>query len=236
MDNPKMGLSAFALKIIAIITMTFCHIAQAFGTSMPIYLQLPLYAVGGLTFPIMAYLMIEGYKKTSNVKKYMMRLLFFGLIALVPYVLASGRIALNILFTFLFGLICLYLHDKMKNKTAFWFCFAGITIFTIFCDWAVVGVPMILMFGIIKKPKLRIILPIIITSLVMTLSTILMNDGGGIELLLSVGFNVVVLCSIPLLQAYNGKRGYSPRSLRYLFYVYYPAHLIVIAVIKLLLP
>ena len=224
----KLGLSAFSLKIIAIVTMTCNHIAHGFENQLPIYLLIPLYIVGGLTFPIMAYLMIEGYQKTSNIKKYMLRLLIFGLIAVFPFILVFKALVLNVLFTFLFGLICLYLHDKIKKKALFWLCFAGFTLITLLCDWTLVGVPMIVLFGILKDKTRRIVITTVISALVLTLLEIAFGDGWGMKMMLDIGFSIFVLCSMPLLWAYNGKKGYSPRSLRYLFYIYYPAHLLVI--------
>jgi len=224
----KFEISAFSLKIIAIIAMTFNHIAHAFMDVLPIYLLAPLYVAGGLTFPIMAYLMIEGYHKTSNIKKYMLRLLVFALIAVFPFFLVFRVSVLNVLFTFLLGLICLFLHDRMKKKALFWLCFAGIVAVTLFCDWPLLGVPMIIMFGLIKKPRLRIVLTTAIVSLAMIALVVLSGAGWGRQLFLDIGFNIAILATIPLLFAYGGKRGYSPRSLRYLFYIYYPAHLLVI--------
>ena len=225
----KFGLSAFTLKIIAIITMTCNHIAHGFADQLPIYLLVPLHVVGGLTFPIMAYLMIEGYQKTSNIKKYMLRLLIFGLVAIVPFALVFKAMVLNVLFTFLFGLICLYLRDIMKKKVLFWLCFAAIVLLTLFCDWTIVGVPMIVLFGIIKDKKLRIVLTTVVAAVALTLLELIFGDGWGLTMMLDIGFSIFVLFSMPFLWAYNGKKGYSPKSLRYLFYIFYPAHLAVIA-------
>ncbi|WP_263008659.1 TraX family protein [Pseudobutyrivibrio xylanivorans] len=38
----------------------------------------------------------------------------------------------------------------------------------------------------------------------------------------------------PLLKAYNGQRG-NMRNMKYLFYIYYPAHLILCGIIRILL-
>ena len=233
--SQKFEISAFSLKIIAIIAMTFNHIAHAFIDVLPVYLLAPLYVAGGLTFPIMAYLMIEGYHKTSNLKKYMLRLLIFALIAVFPFFLVFKVSVLNVLFTFLLGLICLYLHDRMKNRALFWLFFVVIVAVTLFCDWPLLGVPMILMFGLIKKPGLKIVLTTVIVSLMMIALVVLMSGDQNSHIWLDIGFNIVILATIPLLFAYNGKRGYSPRTLRYLFYIYYPAHLFVIGGIAWLL-
>ena len=231
----KLKLDAFVLKVIAIIAMTCNHIAHGFMDYLPIYILAPIYVVGGLTFPIMAFLLSEGYRKTRNVKRYMLRLLVFGLIALVPFAYAIKEIRFNVLITLLLGLICLYLNDNMKNRVLFWLSFVGIVVFTVLCDWSIVGVPMIFMFGTIKDPKKKLLLPILATVLITALSLILIIAEWDTQEYLDLGFTAVILGVIPLLSAYNGERGYSPPSLRYMFYIYYPAHLIVIWGIKLLM-
>ena len=220
-------MSAFKLKIIAITAMTCNHIAHAFDGYLPVYLHALLYVAGGLTFPIMACLMIEGYQKTSSIKKYMLRLLVFGVLAVFPFILVFKVPMLNVLFTFLFGLICLYLRDRMKSRAMFGLCFTGIVCFTVFCDWPFVGVIMIMMYGTLKTPNLRLFLTASMPLLILVPLQILVS-GWSTALLPDIGFSLVVFGSIPLLMAYNGERGYSPRSLRYLFYIYYPAHLLVI--------
>ena len=233
----KFEIDSFILKIIAICAMTFNHIANVFGEALPMGFRVPFYAIGGLTFPIMAFSIVEGYHKTSNVKKYMLRILIFGLIALFPFFWAIGY-SLNVLFTLLLGLVCLYLRDHMKNKNVFWLCFAGIVIFTILCDWALLGVSLIMAFGTVKGEKRRIILPVIAVSvagIAITSSLAILNNTGYIQILLDACFFLVCLGVIPLLMSYHGKRGYSPRSLRYLFYIYYPVHLAVLAGINWLI-
>ena len=230
-------ISAFALKIIAISAMTFNHIANVFEDTLAPAIRVPFYAIGGLTFPIMAFMIVEGYHKTSNIKKYTLRLLIFGLIALIPFFLALGG-RLNVLFTLLLGLITLIIRDRMKNKTMFWFCVAGITLFTIFSDWSFIGVPLILAYGSVKGERRKIVLPVIAVSIVgIAISAIFSYILGRepLQYILDGSFFLVCLGAIPLLLSYKGARGYSPPSLRYLFYIYYPAHLLVIAGIAWLL-
>ena len=230
----KYEISAFALKIIAILTMTCNHIANVFGESLPMGVRFPLYAIGGLTFPIMAFLIVEGYHRTSNLQKYMQRLLLFGLLSLFPFFWTLGE-SLNVLFTLLLGLVCLSLRDRMKNKPMFWVCFTGIVFSTVFCDWSLIGVPLIFAYGTVKGEKRRIILPAAAATafgllLIATMSLFFERDS--ILILMDCAFSLAGLVVIPLLLSYHGKRGYSPPELRYLFYVYYPAHLLVITGIK----
>ena len=71
----RMGyLSGFALKIIAIITMTCDHIAENWWYECEeIWVMLPVYMrmIGKLTFPILVYLFAEGYYHTRDRWKYL---------------------------------------------------------------------------------------------------------------------------------------------------------------------
>ena len=68
------NLDAYKLKWIAIIAMALNHMVIAWWAAIPLWLAFPMYAVGGVTFPIMGYFVVEGYKHTSNFKKYILRL------------------------------------------------------------------------------------------------------------------------------------------------------------------
>lgn len=76
-------------------------------------------AVGRLAFPIFAFLLVEGYRHTSDIRKYFIRLFLFALISEVPFDLAStGQVfdlqKQNIFFTLAAGLIVLYLGKVAK--------------------------------------------------------------------------------------------------------------------------
>ena len=227
------GINASTLKMIAIIGMTMDHIGTVFLAQLPSWAQCILFAPGGLTFPIMAFLLTEGYRHTSDYQKYRNRLLLFALISFVPFAWAFLPF-FNVMFTLLLGLITIYLYDNMKNRTAFWFAFAGITLLTTFCDWAWAGVPMILCYHTISNPRKRLIVPVLIAwGLV-----------GGVSLLRALGNSEFVLMSVLpnllyafvgctatnfLLQQYNGEKG---NSSKYFFYIYYPVHLVVLSLIR----
>ena len=109
------NLDAYKLKWIAVIGMFFNHAVIALSEIIPYWLQFPLYAVGGLTFPIMAFFVVEGYKHTSSVKRYLLRLLIIGVIAQVPHLFVFRAFALNIIFTIIMGIFALLLYDKMQR-------------------------------------------------------------------------------------------------------------------------
>jgi len=71
-----LSLEAYKLKWIAIIGMPLNHMVFALWEILPMWLKFPLFAAGGVTFPIMAYFVVEGYRHTSNLKRYLSALLW----------------------------------------------------------------------------------------------------------------------------------------------------------------
>ena len=230
------GLNASVLKVIAIVGMTFNHIGNAFLEQLPPLPECLLFLPGGLTFPIMAYLLTEGYRLTSDVKKYALRLLTFALISFVPFVWALFPM-FNVLFTLLLGLIVIYLYDNMKNRVGFWLAFAGITLLTTFCDWPWIGVPMVLCYHVIKQPVKRVFVPVAMTWVLMTAMSFIelfsVPEKQFIDILPALLYTWIgCTATIFLLLRYNGEKGSMPK---YFFYIYYPGHLLVIALIYMLL-
>ena len=90
-------MDAYKLKWIAVICMILNHMALAWYEILPAWLLFPLCAAGGVTFVIMAFFVVDGYKYTSNLKKYFLRLLVFGIIAqaFYPMALRAGAQILN---------------------------------------------------------------------------------------------------------------------------------------------
>ena len=114
-------MSAFVLKIIALISMACDH------TSYLIYGKFSfLNYIGRLAFPIFAFQISEGYIHTNNLKKYFMRLFLFALISQIPFSLFRSSyisgFGLNIFFTLFLGLGAIKIFDvfyKLEYKEKF---------------------------------------------------------------------------------------------------------------------
>jgi hypothetical protein len=111
----KNGLSSFALKSIAIVSMSTDHAGVALFPE-----QLWMRAVGRLAFPIFAFLLCEGYSHTRSVRRYAVRLGVFALISEIPFDLMGGGNLFdpghqNIFFTLLIGLLTIYGIDKLRD-------------------------------------------------------------------------------------------------------------------------
>ncbi|MCL2195912.1 MAG: conjugal transfer protein TraX, partial [Oscillospiraceae bacterium] len=224
---------------------------------IPTWLAIPMYAAGGLTFPIMAYFVVEGYKHTRSLGKYIGRLALFGLIALPFHALTFGTLMLNILFTIVLSLFCLWLYDKLaKARWLFWLLFIAICIFTVWpvmFDWLIIGPIVVMMTYVIKKESRRRTLPAIVAGLFFFVSTAfgilgawtltqmpeyvdatMAIDIPAIDtsdlVLMAVSSTFIIGCiaAALLLRNFNGERG---KRMKWAFYVIYPVHLAVIGLV-----
>ena len=249
-------LDAYKLKWIAIIGMVTSHSIYVFYDIFPMWLMIFFAILGGLTYPIMGYFVVEGYRHTSNIKKYMLRLLIFGIITLpfYPVVLGLGR--LNIMFNILLALLTLILYDKIKTKIIFWLIFPLILLISMTTEWWFIGIVMILLFHIIRNETARRIIPPIfggVCWLVLALfsisgihmsQTVEGMEGMAYEIAKSWGNSSVYtiyasafmiigcVAAAFLIKGYNEERG---KPMKWLFYIMYPLHFIVIGGIALAL-
>lgn len=227
------GLTAFPLKVLAIVGMTCNHACYIYWDYLPPEVLCVLFGFGGLTFPIMAFLLVEGYRHTSNVARYARRLLVFALVAQVPFgmFLSPG---LNVLFTLLVCLGLLYAYDHMASRMRFWMVFVLVTALTAACDWGILAPCMVMVLRVVADQRRRIAYS--------ALLPIAANGLPALEQLLAVpslqnlAFALYPLAgctaTIPLLWAYNGGRG---RPMKWFFYAYYPVHIAVLGLAKGLL-
>lgn len=250
------GTSSSTLKIIAIVGMTANHGAWIFAPFLPFPALCVLLACGGVTFPIMAFLLIEGYRHTSSFGRYAARLFAFALISQVPYSLFLSS-NLNVLFTLLIGLGLLYIHDhglpsirlrkqeggatplersgKMvrfrQSSITFW-CIAviGVAVSSL-CDWGVLGPLMILMGYLMPTRTQRIVCPLALAVLSIGLPQAgELLTGSGMDALPYLLYAFVGCTSAaPLLFSYKGARGL---PMKYFFYAYYPLHILILGLLR----
>lgn len=227
----RAGLSSFVLKVVAIVGMTANHACYLlFPGALPVEAACVLFTIGGLTFPIMAFLIVEGYRHTSNVRRYALRLFVFALVSQAPYWLILSHNG-NVLFTLLLGLITLYLNDRMQNRVAFWAAFLAIVAVSALCDWGVIGVVMIFMMRVLPDRRERVVLPVLLPVLAVGLPALSEFATTGELFALFNALYAFVGCGLtmPLMLAYNGQRG---RPMKYFFYAYYPLHIVALGLIK----
>lgn len=209
-----MGLNSFQLKWIAIITMVIDHVGAI------LYPQEILFRViGRIAFPIFCFLIVEGFFHTRDVGRYMLRLGGFALISEVPYDLAfRGKVLemynQNVFFTLVLGVFLMYLLEK---STQFPVRAGAILLVMVIAeilhtDYGSVGILLILLYyRFHERQKTGMCL------------------GAVWNLLAGVSVQCFGVLATPFLALYNGQRG---PKIKYFFYIFYPAHLLVLYAVK----
>lgn len=230
-------LNSNTLKIIAILAMTIDHFTWTFfpGLNHTWYVLL-LHIIGRITAPIMWYFIAEGYHYTKNVKKYMLRLFIFAILSHFAYCFAFGISfvpksifnSTGIIWSFFWAVVLLYFDDK-RNISDFKRNLLTIFIFLITfpSDWSCLSV---LAIFLIKKNrdnfKYQCLSIFICTLMYSVVYFIFIDKVYGV-------LQLFTFLSFPILSLYNGKKG--SLNLKWLFYYYYPIHLIIIGILRIYL-
>lgn len=225
------------LKLIAITAMTIDHFTWLlFPGFQKIWYVLLLHIIGRLTAPIMWFFIVEGYNHTHNLEKYLIRLFCFAFISHFAYCLAFGVPFLpkslfngtSVMWSLAWAVVLLAILDNKKIiETLKFILLIIIFIITFPSDWSCIAV-----FSIIFMNKYKDNFKLQMTM--MMIGTLMYSIVYFIFLDRIYGFLQLFTClTIPILYLYNGKRG--RLKLKYLFYIYYPFHLIIIGIIRLLI-
>ena len=215
-------MNSFVLKIVAIVTMFIDHIGYAIFGKFSFFNY-----IGRIAFPIFAFQISEGYSHTKNLKKYFLRLFIFAIVSQIPFMLFSKIISndftLNIFFTLLLGLISIYMYDKYKYKII------GIVLAILIgflanfahCDYGFYGVATIFLFYVFKNDIMKSSIAFIIATTIKYLIPVFKYGLYDVYLYLLICTLIPVL----FISLYNGKKG---KDTRYILYLFYPIHLLLI--------
>ena len=211
-DLDKYGLSSFALKIIAVVTMLIDHIAMAFlaqGSSLYMVMR----SIGRLSFPIYCFLLVEGFYHTRDKKKHLYMLLLFAVISEVPYDMIHGHFinlsGQSVMVGLLIGYIMIWI---LYNISMFRIRYPKILL-------------KVFSFG-----TLNWITQLIAVFGAMGLAYILKVTYSYTGIY-SLGIQWLGSLSVIPIAFYNGKRG--KYKWKWFFYLFYPVHLFALAVIKI---
>lgn len=221
----RFALTGNQLKLIAMLTMTIDHIGVIL---LPQYRILRI--IGRLSMPIYAFMIAEGCHHTHDRKAYFLRLLGLALLCQVVYAAVDRSLYQCILVTFSLsvGLICAVENAWDKKTPGSLLAAAGLTAAVyLICE----KLPLFLPGFHVDYGIWGVLLPVIVYFG----GRDIVAFGLGVLLLcLSIGHNQWwAMLSVPLLALYNGQRG--THRLGWLFYLYYPAHLVILYAISCLL-
>lgn len=254
----KKGITGSTIKIIAIVSMLIDHVGAGIlgrylmtsgfmgamttgdlntvmqwltenGTLYYTYTVMRM--IGRLGFPIFCFLLVEGFQRTHDAKKYALRLGIFALVSEIPFDLCfKGKIVdlsyQNVFFTLFLGLLTMIAFDwiarkewaagdKLNKAVKIIFSAAALAVGAgvahfMKTDYAATGVLCIMALYVFRKKK-----PLQIAA-------------GCVAFLWEV---TAPLAFIPI-GFYNGERGL---KMKYFFYAFYPVHLLLIWLVSVFL-
>ena len=235
--------TSFSLHLLAMGLMLCDHL---WGTIVPGNDWLT--CLGRISFPIFAFLIVEGYFHTKNVKKYALRLFLFAVISELPFNLAMGSslfypVHQNVLWSFLLGLIHLNEKAKATGKLLLRLLTAVGTVavgslvgLVAMLDFYHAGVMMVLVFYFFRGRKwwnflLQLVALWYINVEVLSGFTYTFTLFGHELSFVRQGFALFALAPIWL---YRGKQGLHNKWTRALNYGFYPAHLLILGLLKMI--
>ena len=239
------------LKFAALIPMTAGHFFAYLNDDSNLS-ELPLFvwlAIRSAVFapPVFFFMVAEGCRYTRSRKKYALRLFVFAVITQFPFCLANyGRIsaeifeAFNVLFTLLFGVLAIMIYDSGKSLKLRIFLIVMLDLLTalITSEWMIFGIPAVLGLYIFReKPKVRLIWFASVMFLMNTFDFVSLYFFIGNDLFISLitvltDLAFMMLAYFTVSKLYNGKKGKFGGFSNLFFYVWYPAHLLMIWFVK----
>ena len=241
--SPKIETTSFSLHIMAMLFMLCDHL---WGTIVPGNDWLT--CVGRLAFPIFAFMLVEGYFHTKDLKRYVRRLLLFAVISEIPFNLVAGSslffpIHQNVLWSFLISIGLIHWNEKAKKggkmpirilvgcASVIVGCLAGLLTMV---DYYHAGVLRVLTFYFFRGRKWWSYIGQFLCLWYINMEIL---SGYGYEIIIGnetlflarQGFALLALIPIWL---YRGKQGHHSKAFQYASYAFYPLHLLILGALK----
>lgn len=248
MTKTSTGLSAFSLRNLAMLLMLIDHIGLVFFPDILLFRY-----IGRLAFPIFAFLIVEGYCHTRNLRNYLLRLLGLAIITDLPsQYMSQGNFDYvpfqNVIWTFLISLVAIALIDHSRKQLPLigWLplslvvtALAGYVAFWANTDYNYIGVLMVLGFYYFRGQgalhRLGQALMMFLTNIILASIRwyqdipFVLQDFGlywntyGMQIIPSQIWAVLAL--IPI-WSYNGQAGHRSKASQAGAYLFYPVHML----------
>ncbi|MCI8473782.1 MAG: hypothetical protein HFF07_00410 [Oscillospiraceae bacterium] len=243
-------MSSFTLKLIALLSMLYDHVAYVYP---PVLLLPELFPnisaelfeglfhashyIGRIAAPIFLWSVAQGYRHTKNWRRYALRLLVFACLAEWPYHLLFGNHG-NIIFTQLTGLLTLRLIDwGNERRPRLGYLLAALAVILSWTLSPFEGggryILFILAFYLTEQwptEKKALLWLFLYPASRWRLLYLHLTEGFRLSMFLLNGLGPLLGVGLTLL--YNGKKGTDRRGLKYLWYAFYPAHLLILGLIQ----
>ncbi len=208
----KLNQNTNIIKIVALITMFIDHVGSILLDN-----NIFLRCIGRISFPLFFYSIFVGYFKTKDLKKYIIRLFILFLISEPIYILAFNRYDFNICFSFIIELLFLYFIDH-KHYLLYIITFTISLFYIPISSYMIFIIFLTPIFYYTKNTKYLFSISYILYYLVFIYF--------GIPYIY-----IYSLFALPLI-LFNIKT--KVKINKYFFYAFYPAHLLLLYITKLL--
>ena len=236
-------LSGNTLKLIAAIAMVVDHVGLLFFPNKMIFR-----AIGRLSFPLFAFMIAEGCRHTRSKVRYLLTMASLATVFQLVYFFALGETNMCIFVTFTLSIIMVYSLHNFKRAlfvpkegrahrllSLLWLMlvFFGVFVLDLFfeIDYDFAGCMIPVMASI---PHCDEDMPEEIKRFDTHFASVITTTLGLLVLAMAnKPIQYFSLLTVPLLLLYSGKRG--KLKLKYFFYIFYPAHLVLLYGLDLLL-
>lgn len=237
------GVSSAALHVLAMALMLCDHLWAALFPAAEW-----LTCVGRMAYPIFAFLLVEGFFHTHDLRRYVLRLLGWAVVSEIPFNLMYAGSAIypyhqNVLWTLLLGLPLIALIERARDRlrpvpavlASAAVAAAGYLLGYLFMvDYYGVGVLTILIFYFLQDRTWWRRLAQLACLAFLNLEVL----GGYSYAVTLFGWELelpqqglALLALIPI-WLYRGRQGRHGKAFQYFRYAFYPAHMLVLALIR----
>lgn len=235
MEQSK-GLDGGTLKLIAAALMLIDHVGAILLPETVI-----LRCIGRLAFPVFAFFVAEGYTHTRDFRKYVLRMAAWAVVSEAPFNLENGLIfdltRQNVLWTFCLALLTLRGLDRLRREPgAIGYVGAALALAAGFAagellrvDYGGWGVLSVALFYLCRQGQYA--RPGLLAGM-LVLNGLCIGSMKTAVFGIQVPIQIFAVAALPLLWLYNGRPG--AKGWRWAFYVFYPAHLLVLEGIRAL--
>lgn len=237
-------LNAFQIKVFALVLMLMDHLYFAFPKVFPLWFH-PLSRV---VAPIFGFLLVEGLFHTRDRLRYNIRLFEWAIFMqlgnmIINIALGNKGISVhnNIFMTLALGLTIINLIELSKKREGSKKIIALstsiiLTPLCIFTEGGIVVIPFILITYLFRgKFNKQLIGYFILSAILFFMSYTSYGTMKETLEMLMYNSDFLFILVVPVIMLYNGERGMNNKFSKYLFYVFYPLHLWILAFIQFIL-
>lgn len=221
------------IKYIAMAAMLLNHIATVFLEQGTLLAEIFL-DIGYFTGATMCWFLVEGYRHTRSIMKYGLRLFVFAVISQYPFLYAFHRTnGYNMIYTLFICYLILVVKDKVSGKPLRILINVLLALATFNADWPLIAPVLVMMFSECMDNRQKTWRAYGIGIVLMFLLNFLSYSGMFTMLKSFVcalgSCGGMLLSALVIIYLYNGQRAKNGTAFsKWFFYIFYPAHLLVI--------